>query len=394
MTNHRKVLYFSSQSGISGDMTVAALLDLGLDQDEFKRQLESLGLEGYRIEISRRESSGLDACDFNVIQTRHEHAHRHLSDIESIIRGSGLSADVQETAMRIFSRLAAAEAKVHGTSIEKVHFHEVGAVDSIVDIVSAAICLTMIGADEIFCSPIPTGTGFVKCAHGVLPVPAPATVELLKGASVYQSDIEGELVTPTGAAIIQTVGNGFGPMPNIQLEAAGYGAGKKSFERPNVLRVFLGTAVRNDAGYTDEDLLVLETNIDDMNPEMYSYIFPKILENGALDVYMTNIMMKKGRPGVLLSVLCRPEVEKTIKEILFLETTTLGIRQRAVSRSFVDRRSSTVDTRFGPVRVKEILSHGKLVRRMCEYEECRRIAVEKGLPLREVYEKIGRDIEV
>jgi uncharacterized protein (TIGR00299 family) protein len=293
--------------------------------------------------------------------------------------------------MRIFSRLAAAEAKVHGTSIEEVHFHEVGAVDSIVDIVSASICLNMIGADEIVCSRIPTGTGFVKCAHGLLPVPAPATAELLKGAPVYQTDIEGELVTPTGAAIVQTVCHRFGPMPAMRLEATGYGAGKKQFERPNVLRVFLGTEVAFDD--ESEDLLILETNIDDMNPEVYSYLFPKILDNGALDVYITQVLMKKGRPGVLLTVLCRPEHEQKLEDILFSETTTLGIRQRAVSRRCLERRSATVETRFGPVRTKEILRDGKLVRRLCEYEECRRIADEKGLPLRDVYEVVGRDIE-
>lgn len=407
MNSPRKILYFNSQSGISGDMTVAALLDLGLDQNEFKRQLGLLKLEGYRVEIGRRNSSGIDACDFDVIQTKEEHAHRHLSDIEAIIRGSDLPERVQDTSMKIFSRLAAAEAKVHGSSIEEVHFHEVGAIDSIVDIVSAAICLAMIDADEIVCSPIPVGTGFVKCAHGLLPVPAPATAELLKGAPVYQSDIEGEIVTPTGAAIIQTMGERFGPMPAIELESTGYGAGKKQFERPNILRVFVGAEVAAEGAKADtagagahpgapetEDLLLLETNIDDMNPEIYSYLFPKLLENGALDVYLTNVLMKKGRPGALLTVLCRPELAGKLGEILFAETTTLGIRQRTVSRFCLERRASTVETRFGPVQTKEMLRHGKLIRRMCEYEECRRIASERGLPLREVYELVSRDIEV
>ncbi len=407
MNSPRKILYFNCQSGISGDMTVAALLDLGLDQNEFKRRLGSLNLEGYRVEIGRRDSSGIDACDFDVIQTKEEHAHRHLSDIEAIIRGSDLPERVQDTSMKIFTRLAAAEAKVHGSSIEEVHFHEVGAIDSIVDIVSASICLQMIDADEIVCSPIPVGTGFVKCAHGLLPVPAPATAELLKGAPVYQSDIEGEIVTPTGAAIIQTMGDRFGPMPPIELEATGYGAGKKQFERPNILRVFAGAEVAAedakaeiaDAGahpgsHEAEDLLLLETNIDDMNPEIYSYLFPKLLDNGALDVYLTNVLMKKGRPGALLTVLCGPELAGKLGEILFAETTTLGIRRRAVSRFCLERRASMVETRFGKVQTKEMLRHGKLIRRMCEYEECRRIASESGLPLREVYEMVGRDIEV
>jgi len=375
-------------------MTVAALLDLGIDRGEFERRLASLGLEGYEIEIGRRESSGIDACDFNVVLTRHEHAHRHLSDIESIIRGSGLPPQVQDTSMRIFLRLAEAEAKVHGISVEKVHFHEVGAVDSIVDIVSASICLDMIGAHEIVCSHIPLGTGFVKCAHGLLPVPVPATVELLKGAPVYQTDIEGELVTPPGAAIVRTVAQTFGPLPHMRLEATGYGTGKKKFERPNVLRVFLGTAAHTAFDVKTEDLVVLETNIDDMNPEIYSYLLPKILERGARDAYLTSVLMKKGRPGTLLTVLCLPGTETELEELLFAETTTLGIRRSIVSRCSLERREATVDTRFGSVRTKEVFRGGRLVKRLCEYEECRRIASERGLPLQEVYEAVGRDIEV
>ncbi|MBN1687046.1 MAG: nickel pincer cofactor biosynthesis protein LarC, partial [Spirochaetales bacterium] len=374
MADSNKTLYFSCQSGISGDMTVAALLDLGLDRGEFEKQLASLGLDGYRIEISRRDCGGINACDFNVVPTRHEHVHRHLKDIESIILGSGLTAEVKDLAMRIFGRLAAAEAKVHGVSVEEVHFHEVGAVDSIVDIVSASICLIMIGAQRTVCSPVPTGSGYVQCAHGLIPVPAPATVELLKGAPVYQSDVEGELVTPTGAAIIQTVAGAYGPLPRMRLDAAGYGAGKKKFKRPNVLRVFLGTDVSSADAPQTEDLLVLETNIDDMNPEIYSYLMPELLEQGALDVHLTNVLMKKGRPGVLLSVLCRPETELKLEAMIFAETTTLGIRQRAVSRCYLERRPATVETRFGPVKIKEVFRDGKLVRRACEYEECRRIA--------------------
>jgi uncharacterized protein (TIGR00299 family) protein len=387
----KKILYFSCQSGISGDMTVAALLDLGLDKDDFLRRLDALALDGYAVDIGRRNAGAIDACDFSVNLTKHEHVHRNLGDIEKIISESGLAEQTKDLSLRIFRRLADAEAEVHGVPVEEIHFHEVGAIDSIVDIVGAAICMTMIGADEVVASPVPFGTGHVKSAHGPLPVPVPATVEILKGAPVYQTEIKGELVTPTGAAIVRTLADRFGPMPSFELEATGYGAGKKKFEIPNALRVFLGrSAVSEEQG---EEIEVLETNIDDMNPEIYSYLVPLLIERGALDAFLTTVSMKKGRPAVLVTVLCRPEDRHALESILFSETTTLGIRSYSARRSCLKREIVTIDTRFGPVKAKAAYSGGRRIRIACEYEECRRIAADKGLPLREVYELLTKDIQ-
>lgn len=352
-----RLLYFDCPSGISGDMTVAALLDIGLDHDEFKRQLALLELPGYEIEIGRRDNGGIEGCDFTVVLTGKEHAHRNLTDIEQIVRSSSLQESIQQLSMSIFHHLAEAEAAVHGVPVEEIHFHEVGAIDSIVDIVAAAICIEMLEIDDIQASPIPFGTGYVKCAHGLLPVPVPATVEILKGVPVYQTDIKGELVTPTGAAIVRTLAGHFGNLPAMEISATGYGAGKKQFDRPNLLRVFLGNAAStNDSD--EEDLVVLETNIDDMSPEVYSYLLPILLERGALDTFVTQVIMKKGRPGILLSVLCRSEHQTMMEKIIFRETTTLGIRKQLVRRRCLPRQIITIDSHFGKIRLKQYTRTG------------------------------------
>jgi uncharacterized protein (TIGR00299 family) protein len=391
-----RILYFDCFSGISGDMTVGALLDLGLDQADFHDQLSRLQLGGYRLDIAKKPKNGIMATDFNVIlldeydhthEPQHSHAlHRNLKDIEAIIDNSELVAEIKELSLKIFRRLAEAEAKVHGKEINEIHFHEVGAIDSIVDIVSTAICINMLKVDAIYASALNTGSGMVACAHGLLPVPAPATLEILKGVPVYSSGVQAELVTPTGAAIIKTLAQDFMALPPLLVESSGYGSGKRDLDHPNLLRVVLGS-VLEDKG----SLLLLETAIDDMSPEIYSYLFPLLMENGALDVYLTPIYMKKNRPGVLLTVLCRASDAHPLEEIIFRETTTLGIRKIAVERDELERESMIIESRWGLARIKVAGREGVILKYAPEYEDCQRIARKQGLPLKDVYAQLIDD---
>lgn len=391
-----KILYFDCFSGISGDMTVGALLDLGIDQAAFHDQLSRLQLGGYRLEIAKKPKNGIMATDFDVIlldEYNHTHNHQHshalnrnLKDIEEIIDNSGLAVEIKEPSLKIFRELAVAEAKVHGKELNEIHFHEVGAIDSIVDIVSTAICINMLKVDAIYASPLNTGSGQVSCAHGLLPVPAPATLEILRGVPVYSSGVRAELVTPTGAAIIKTLAQDFIALPPLLVESSGYGSGKRELDNPNLLRVVLGSSLE-DKGR----LLLLETAIDDMSPEIYSYLSPMLMEKGALDVYLTPIYMKKNRPGVLLTVLCRVSDTHLLKEIIFRETTTLGIRKIAVERDELERESMTIESSWGPVRIKVAGREGVILKYAPEYEDCQRIASEQGLPLKDVYSKLTDD---
>ncbi len=387
----RRILHFDCPSGISGDMTVAALIAAGADRNVLAANLESLNLPGFELQISETVVNGITATDFSVlVKETHHHPHRNLSAIRGIIDSSGISFQAKKLSHSIFRCLAEAEARIHGQPVERVTFHEVGAVDSIVDIVATAVCVDLLQVDWITASEIPLGHGVTRSAHGMIPVPAPATVEILKGVPVYDSGIESELVTPTGAAILKTLASSFGAIPSMRIKSSGYGAGKKRFERPNLLRVLLGTEVE---GALLEQLTVLETNIDDMNPEIYSYLLPLLLQRGALDAFLTNIVMKKGRPAVQLSVLCRPGEESALETVIFRETTTLGVRRYAVNRRCLGRRTAEVETELGTLRVKLIYEREKLVRAVPEYEECRRIAVERGLPLRDVYEKLQATLQ-
>ncbi|KPJ82924.1 MAG: hypothetical protein AMS17_18375 [Spirochaetes bacterium DG_61] len=382
-----KTLYFDCQFGISGDMTVGAMLDLGLDRELFLTKLQKLKLEGYRIEIVRKEVNSISGTDFKVILDHgpgKHHPHRNLHNIEVIIEQSALEDGIKDLSKRIFRTIAKAEATVHCKELQEINFHEVGALDSILDIVGTAICISMLKVDHIYASPLHLGRGFIECDHGQLPVPAPATVEILKGVPVYSTGIQGEQVTPTGAAIIKCLAEGFKPLPPIRLEKIGYGMGKRDYGRFNVLRVFIGEETQLST-YHSEQLILLETNIDDMNPEIYSYLFPLLLEQGALDVFLSQIIMKKGRPGVMLSVLADVHLRPKMEELIFRETTTLGIRQYHVSRTSLERKTISYTSQFGTVKVKVIYRNGKMYRAIPEYEECRRIAHKKGLPLKEVY---------
>lgn len=376
-----KTLYFDCFAGASGDMILGAMVAAGVEPRALTEQLSLLGVQGYAIEFEKVDRSGI-SCTYARVKTGPEHVHRHLSDILKIIYDSRLTDRVKDRAAKIFSRLAQAEAQVHNVPLEKIHFHEVGALDAIVDVVGAAICFDLLGIEHFVCSPLHVGSGTVDMAHGRFPVPPPAVVELLKAAPIYSTEIKGELVTPTGAAIITTVCDEYGPIPTMRLEQTGYGAGTRSYEKfPNALRVLIGHVEINAS---DERLWMMETNVDDMSPQVFGHVMERAFELGALDCYFTPIQMKKNRPGVLLSVLCRPEDKETISRMLFEETTTLGIRSYEVERRALERQTVMVETQYGQIDVKVARMNGHVVNEMPEYEQCRVAAVKANVPLRTV----------
>jgi uncharacterized protein (TIGR00299 family) protein len=377
-----KTLYFDCFAGASGDMILGAMVAAGVDPQALTDQLGLLNVQGFRIEFARVDRSGISATHARV-HTAHEHAHRHLKDILEIIDASRLSDGVKARSGAIFKKLAEAEALVHNEPVDHVHFHEVGALDAIVDVVGAAICFELLGIERFVSSPLHVGSGTVTMAHGRFPVPPPAVVELLKGASVYSTDIKGELVTPTGAAIIATVCSEFGPLPKMKVMQSGYGAGTREYEKfPNALRVLIGEVESQPAA--SEPLLMLETNIDDLSPQIFGHVMDRALELGALDCYFTPIQMKKNRPGVLLSILCRENQREQLTEMIFAETTTLGVRSYAVERRALDRTMQMVETRYGPIDVKVARLNGHILTMMPEYEQCRAAALAAQVPLRVV----------
>ena len=380
-----KTLYFDCFAGISGDMTLGALVGAGVEPRALTEQLALLGVEGFEVEFETADRSGISATRA-VVRTREEKHHRHLSDIERIIDDSRLGGRVKDRARQIFRRLAEAEARVHNVAVERIHFHEVGALDSIVDVVGACVGFELLGVERFVCSPLHVGSGTVEMAHGRFPVPPPAVAELLRGAPVYSTDIRGELVTPTGAAIVATLCESFGPLPAMTVEATGYGAGGRDYEKfPNVLRVIVGEAAEAGAG-SDEKLLLVETNLDDASPQLLGHLMERAFAEGALDCFFTPAQMKKNRPGVLVSILCRPADRERMYALLFAETTTIGARSHEVERRALGRVSVTVQTRFGELSVKAALSGGRVVGATPEFESCRAAALREGVPLRIVEE--------
>ncbi len=381
-----RILYYDCFSGISGDMNLGAMIDLGVDKKYLLDQLNSLWLEGWELIVEKDQRHGITGTKVTVKQTKHEHIHRHLSDIEKIIDGSGLKAEDKTLSRKIFEAVAQAEAKVHNVPVDKIHFHEVGAIDSIIDIVGAAICFNSLGIDEVHVSAVELGRGSVKCAHGILPVPTPATVEIIKGIPVSKDGVNFEATTPTGAAIIATLGNCFEEKGSFKIEKCGYGIGQRENpERPNILRLFIG---ESDESSSVDNAIQIECNIDDMNPEWYGYISGRLFDSGASDVFYSSITMKKGRPSMLLSVICAKEKEKELKEIIFTETTTLGVRIFPFRKETLARKFERVNTPLGPVRIKRSFLDGRLVTEKPEYEDCKKIAKEKELPLKKVYDGI------
>lgn len=383
-----KLAYFDGFSGISGDMVLGALVDAGLELSQLEAELRKLPLTGWGLASEKVKRGALQATHVSVTSSETHH-HRGLSKIESIIEQArtqnGLSPHAAEVATRIFCRLGQAEAKVHGVTLEKVHFHEVGALDSIIDIVGAAIGFDLLGIEQFACAPLNVGGGKVKTEHGLLPVPAPATVELLKNVPTYSSGIQRELVTPTGAAIVSTLATHFGAQPALTTSAVGYGAGSAQLdEQPNVLRVVMGEAAQDSVVPWDEAITVIEANLDDMNPQIYGYFAEQALAAGALDVYATPVQMKKNRPGQLVTILCLPAAARALTDLIFRETTTIGVRTWQAHRRILQRETVTVDTALGAVRMKISRQNGAILNASPEYEDCRRIAAERGVPLKEV----------
>ena len=423
-----RIAYLDCFSGISGDMFMGALLDAGVSPKLFEDAVAALNL-GARLEIAKVTKGGLAATKADVWvagekdkprdeywaeHEHHEHSHAHvhehahgpshvhkqesrehvhgrgLKEIREIITAAAISEKAKKTAIAIFENLGAAEAKVHNTSIESIHFHEVGAVDALVDIVCAAVGSEALGVGEWVCSPLNVGGGTVKCAHGILPVPPPAVVELLTGIPTYSSGIQKELVTPTGAAIVKTLASRYGAFPAMTVSKSAYGAGSRDLPgQPNVLRLVVGEGTASTET-TPEMVSVIEANLDDLNPQVFGYVMDRLFAEGALDVFGTPVQMKKGRPGMVLTVLARPEQASQMTKIIFAETTTLGVRMREERRQVLQRRSTSVQTQWGEVRMKIANMNGTITNYAPEYEDCRRIAEEKGVPLKSVMQEAIR----
>lgn len=381
-----KTLYIDGFAGISGDMFLGALIDAGADLAQIRTQLATMPLTGYQLTADGVMKNGIAATKIHIT-TEEQSRHRHLRDILQLVENSGLSFRVKAQSAKIFKVLAAAEAKVHGISAEQVHFHEVGAVDSIIDIIGSVIALEILGVTDISCSPLPPGAGFVQCAHGTIPLPAPATAELLAGVPLAPSTIVGETVTPTGAALVKTLSRQFGPLPPMIIERVGYGAGTADREIPNIVRVILGQTAPQEQNNRDS-MWILETNIDDMNPEFFPFIIDKCLAIGAADVYVTPVLMKKGRPGYLLSVLCAETFINTLADVLLQETSSLGIRYYLVNRRKLHRELISADTCYGSIDIK-IGRHpetGAVLNIAPEWECCKQAALTHNIALKTVYD--------
>lgn len=375
-------------------MILGALVALGVNQDELIKQIKLLDIAAFEIEFTNRDKSGIAAVHVEV-KVQREHAQRHLPTIEKIIADSRLDDSIKKRAVKIFTRLAEAEAKVHGIEVQKVHFHEVGAMDAIIDVVGACVGFEILGIERFVCSKIHVGSGFAKMAHGVFPVPPPAVAELLQTVPIYSTEIEGELITPTGAAIISAVCDEFGRIPEIRVEKTGYGAGTRDYKNfPNVLRLILGETENNALPNEERKpknndyLLLIETNLDDISPQVLGFVMERAFEIGALDCWFTPIQMKKNRPATMISVLCKPADRKKITELLYAETTTLGIRVSEVERNCLEREFVKVETVFGAIDFKIATRDGKISNAKPEYEQLREIALKTNIPLREIERKV------
>ncbi len=378
-----KVLYFDCFNGAAGDMLAGALIDSGVPIEQIRTELKALNISGYTVEAESIRKQGFAATKFHVhMDATEDQPHRHLHHIEKIIADSTLSDAVCKRVIQVFERLADAEAAAHGTTRDKVHFHEVGAIDAIVDIVSVCLAVEIIAPQRIVSSHLPVGSGTVKCEHGIMPVPAPATAILLKGVPIQQTDETGELLTPTAAALLTTLCDEFGPLPSMSIEQIGLGAGTRDGKtRPNILRVLTGTSAEQS---TTDTVTVLEANLDDAPGEWVGHCLNRLLDAGVLDAYTVPIYMKKGRPGVILSVICEPKDRRLVEDIIFKETSTFGIRHRLMQRSKLRREHKTVETPFGPIRIKVGYRDGDALSATPEYEDCAAAAKKHDVALREV----------
>jgi pyridinium-3,5-bisthiocarboxylic acid mononucleotide nickel chelatase len=396
-----KILYYDCFCGISGDMNLGALIDLGVDKDYLLNEISKLNLDSeYEIKITKDMKKGIQGTKFDVIlndhglkhEHKHEHEHEHInfSDIRNIIINSDLSNIVKASSLSMFLRIAEAEADVHGKSVDEVIFHEVGAIDSIIDIVGAAIALDYLKVDKIIASSIQVGGGFVQCAHGLIPIPAPATVKILKNIPIKSGIVPFETTTPTGAAILADNVKEYTDKIDFSIEKIGYGLGSRDLEIPNVLRVYLG---QKETTENTEEQYILETNIDDMNPEIYGYIEERLFEVGALDVYKTPIIMKKGRAAIKLSILVNSYIENDILEVVFKETTSIGIRKYKVEKIMLNRDFSTVNTKYGDIKIKVSYYKGEAIKYKPEYEDCKNAAINNKVPILQIYNEVHKITE-
>ena len=385
--------YFDCFSGISGDMTLGAFIDLGVPVKWLKENIGNIPLTGFDISATSVFRNEINAKSVHV-KTKDTAESRNYAEIRSLIQNSRLSLHVKESSLKIFQKLAEAEAKIHGCPVDKVHFHEVGGIDAIVDIVGAALCVEYLGINKIIASKLPLGTGFIDCMHGTLPVPAPATLALLKDVPVYGSGIPHELVTPTGAAIIVTLAESFEPIPDMLINKTGYGAGKRELETiPNLLRIVTGNTQSHKSYAQKDRIVIVETCIDDMNPEIFGFVMDRLFEDGALDVYWIPVFMKKNRPGTMVQVLCRTDQKEAVINRILSETTSLGVRYYDVDRAWLVRKQITVKTGYGMVKVKQITDTDGSTRIVPEYEVCKKIALEKNIPIRVVYDRIAKETQ-
>jgi len=383
--------YFDCFSGISGDMTLGALIALGVPVDWLKDTLHSMPLNGFDLSVADISRNGISAKSVSV-HLLDESKSRNYSQIKTLIDQSSFSDNVKGNSLEVFKRIAKAESGIHNTPLDKVHFHELGGVDALVDIVGAALCLEYLNITDVISSPLPLGTGFVLCRHGKIPLPAPATAQILKGIPVYGTDIPFELVTPTGAAIIAVMTSSFGPVPEMQIIDTGYGAGRRDLEtQPNLLRIMKGT---KEKGYDKDEVVIVETSIDDMNPEIFGFLIDRLFGDGALDVLLFPVFMKKNRPGTMVQALCEKHNLKKIIDRILSETTSTGVRHYEVKRSKLERKAVTIKTNFGQVQAKLIIHSDGTERIAPEYEACKKIALEKNIPIRMVYDTVLKEITI
>ncbi|MDL1964241.1 MAG: nickel pincer cofactor biosynthesis protein LarC [Deltaproteobacteria bacterium] len=383
--------YFDCFCGISGDMTLGAFIDIGVPLSWLKDSLEKLPLKDFDISVESIFRNGIKAQSVNVL-TKDNLKSRHYSEIKDLVQNSPLSQKVKQKSLEIFERLATAESEIHGQPKEKVHFHETGGIDAIVDIAGTALCLEYLSIKKVIASRIPLGTGFVSCQHGTLPVPAPATISILKGVPVYGTEIPHELVTPTGAAIITSLADSFENIPDMIVKKTGYGAGKRNLKTiPNLLRIIIGTPANHMSDYQKDRISIVETCIDDMNPEFFGFLMERLFEEGAIDVYLIPVFMKKNRPGTMVQVLCMENRKKSIINRILSETTSLGVRYYDVQRAKLVRKQINVKTTYGIIEAKEIQQPDGSFRIVPEYEVCKKIALEKNIPIRIVYDTIAKE---
>ena len=392
-----KILYYDCFAGISGDMNLGAMIDLGVDPEFLREELRKIEIGAYEIRVKRDQRRGIFGTKVDVIlpsgedaPAAHGHGHRSFKDIAALIEKSNFSDGVKSTGRNIFMKIARAEAKIHGHSIDEVHFHEVGAIDSIVDVVGAAICFEVLKVDKIISSPVQVGGGFVKCAHGMLPVPAPATAEILTGIPIRSGIVPFETTTPTGAAILAATAGRFTEHVDFTPLKIGYGIGHRDTDIPNVLRVILGEMddEKHDQDVEVKEACLMECNIDDMNPEMYEGVVERLFEKGALDVYLTPIIMKKSRPAVKISILCDADHRRGIEEVLWMQTSTFGLRVNKIEKLILRRDVSTVKTKYGVLPVKNAYLRGERIKWKLEYEDAKRLAREKGVSIKAIYDSL------